>query len=171
MRALQTAHTSSLTLRNHHCMKSQGLMHWLLLIGVLLLSSRAILAGTQVNLKTSLGLIVIDLHDKQAPISTQNFLGYVRSGFYDDTLFHRVIPNFMIQGGGYNKGYRRKKVKGAISNEAANGLENKRGSLQWLVQTKKIAPPRSFSSTLSTTAFLIMTKKITMTATPFLGKL
>lgn len=86
-------------------------------------------AGIRINLQTSEGLIVIELYDKKAPISTKNFLKYVRSGFYDDTLFHRVISNFMIQGGGYQKNYKLKKTHPEIINESNNGIKNRRGTI------------------------------------------
>jgi peptidyl-prolyl cis-trans isomerase B (cyclophilin B) len=79
---------------------------------------------TMVKLTTSLGIITLQLDAEKAPISVNNFLGYVNSGFYSNTVFHRVIPNFMIQGGGFEPGMKQKQVKAAIQNEAANGLKN-----------------------------------------------
>jgi peptidyl-prolyl cis-trans isomerase A (cyclophilin A) len=82
-----------------------------------------------VILTTSLGVIKIELDQEKAPISVENFLGYVDDGFYDGTIFHRVIPNFMVQGGGMNPDGSQKKPKAPIKNEADNGLTNTRGTL------------------------------------------
>ena len=82
-----------------------------------------------VVMETSLGTIKLELYPDKAPVTVQNFLGYVDEGFYDGTVFHRVIPNFMIQGGGMEPGMRQKKTKPAIKNESANGLGNQRGTV------------------------------------------
>src|ERR1035437_5653494 len=82
-----------------------------------------------VVMETSLGAIKIELFEKEAPISTKNFLSYAKSGFYNDTIFHRVIPGFMAQGGGFTADRKQKPTKAAIKNEAANGLKNDRGTL------------------------------------------
>ncbi|MBF0159040.1 MAG: peptidyl-prolyl cis-trans isomerase [Magnetococcales bacterium] len=84
----------------------------------------------RIRLSTSLGDIDLELDGAKAPISVTNFLAYVDAGFYDGTLFHRVIPGFMIQGGGITADLKRKKpLNRAIRNEADNGLCNKRGTL------------------------------------------
>ena len=83
----------------------------------------------KVLLETSKGTITIELDAKNAPISTENFLGYVRDGFYEGLAFHRVIPNFMVQGGGMNEAMQEKTTKAPIRNEANNGLKNMRGTL------------------------------------------
>src|SRR5205085_7288857 len=80
-------------------------------------------------METSHGTITIELEDDKAPITVKNFLAYVDEGFYNGTIFHRVIPNFMIQGGGFEPGMKQKNVKAAIKNESTNGLSNKRGTL------------------------------------------
>ena len=82
-----------------------------------------------VTLKTSFGDIKIELFEKESPITTANFLEYVRSGFYKDTIFHRVIPGFMIQGGGFDTSFTQKPTRDPIKNEAANQLSNARGTL------------------------------------------
>jgi len=82
-----------------------------------------------VLLTTSLGEIELELDAEKAPISVENFLGYVESGFYDDTVFHRVIPGFMIQGGGFGEGLNQKPTREPIKNEADNGLHNVRGTI------------------------------------------
>jgi cyclophilin family peptidyl-prolyl cis-trans isomerase len=86
-------------------------------------------ANPRVELETSLGKIVIELDPEKAPKTVENFLGYVKSGFYDGTIFHRVIPGFMIQGGGFTPDMQQKKTQPPIPNEADNGLKNKRGTL------------------------------------------
>jgi cyclophilin family peptidyl-prolyl cis-trans isomerase len=85
--------------------------------------------GTLVVMETSLGTIKIELDGDKAPISTANFLSYADEQFYDGTIFHRVIPDFMIQGGGFESGLRQKKTKPPIQNESSNGLSNVRGSI------------------------------------------
>jgi peptidyl-prolyl cis-trans isomerase A (cyclophilin A) len=82
-----------------------------------------------VVLETSLGSIEIELDAEKAPISTANFLAYVDSGHYDGTVFHRVIPDFMIQGGGFDDSMSQKPTKAPIKNEANNGLKNVRGTV------------------------------------------
>lgn len=84
---------------------------------------------THVLLDTSMGQIEIELADTKAPISTQNFLAYVDSGFYTNTIFHRVIPGFMVQGGGFTKDMQQKDTNAPIKNEADNGLHNVRGTI------------------------------------------
>ena len=77
-----------------------------------------------VKLHTNQGIITLQLDAEKAPVTVQNFLDYVNSGFYNNTIFHRVIPNFMIQGGGFEPGMKQKPTKAPIKNEAANGLKN-----------------------------------------------
>lgn len=77
-----------------------------------------------VRLQTNYGVITLELDSENAPETVQNFLNYVTSGFYDNTLFHRVIDDFMIQGGGFEPGMKQKKTQSPIQNEAANGLKN-----------------------------------------------
>ncbi|MBE7374800.1 peptidylprolyl isomerase [Pseudomonas lopnurensis] len=96
---------------------------------VLLAGNLLAAENPHVLLTTSLGEIEIELEAEKAPISVENFLGYVDSGFYDDTVFHRVIPGFMIQGGGFGEGLNQKPTKAPIKNEADNGLHNVRGTL------------------------------------------
>ena len=83
----------------------------------------------KVKLETSMGDIVIELDEKAAPVTVKNFLKYVEDGFYDGTIFHRVMPNFMIQGGGLTADMRKKGVYPPIVNEASNGLKNDRGTI------------------------------------------
>jgi cyclophilin family peptidyl-prolyl cis-trans isomerase len=79
--------------------------------------------------QTSLGSFLVELHREEAPISCKNFMAYVQSGHFDGTVFHRVIPSFVIQGGGLIADLSAKKTRAPIKNEAANGLKNRRGSL------------------------------------------
>jgi peptidyl-prolyl cis-trans isomerase B (cyclophilin B) len=82
-----------------------------------------------IKLTTSLGAITIELDADKAPKSAQNFTDYVTAGHYDNTIFHRVISGFMIQGGGFEPGMKQKPTREPIENEAANGLQNKRGTI------------------------------------------
>ncbi len=84
---------------------------------------------SKVKLTTSLGEIIIQLNTEKAPISSANFLTYVNEGFYSNTIFHRIIPGFMAQGGGFDTEFKQKPVHDPIKNEADNGLQNKRGTL------------------------------------------
>ncbi len=84
---------------------------------------------TKVKLTTSLGAVVIQLDHAKAPVSAANFETYVKQGFYDGTIFHRVIPGFMAQGGGFDTSFSQKTTNAPIKNEADNGLKNKRGSI------------------------------------------
>ena len=85
--------------------------------------------GPVVLMATSKGEVKVELFQKEAPETVTNFLAYVSEGFYDGTIFHRVIPGFMIQGGGFTEAMQQKPTKPAIKNEAANGLTNDTGTL------------------------------------------
>ena len=82
-----------------------------------------------VKLETTKGAIVIEVNETAAPVTAANFLQYVKDGFYDGTIFHRVIPNFMIQGGGFTSDMKQKTTRPPIVNEGKNGLKNKRGAI------------------------------------------
>ena len=86
-------------------------------------------SAVKVLMKTSKGDITIELAPAKAPVTVRNFLAYVKSGFYNGTIFHRVIPGFMIQGGGLTAELREKDASAAIKNESGNGLKNARGSI------------------------------------------
>lgn len=86
-------------------------------------------ANPHVTIETSKGTIVVELYQDKAPISVKNFLAYVHEKFFDNTIFHRVIPNFMIQGGGFTADMTQKKTHATIKNEGGNGLVNSRGTL------------------------------------------
>ena len=102
-----------------------------------------------VVMKTSLGDVKIELDKAKAPVTVDNFLVYVNDKFYDGTIFHRVIPAFMIQGGGFDKDMNQKKTKAPIKNEAGNGLKNVTGT---------IAMARTSDPNSATAQFFINTK-------------
>lgn len=109
-------------------------MLWIALMLVLLAAgSPPALAEPPSNrvvvMKTSLGSLKLELYPDRAPLTVKNFLEYARSGFYDDTIFHRVIPGFMIQGGGFNDRLEPKETGAPVRNEAANALTNDRGTI------------------------------------------
>jgi peptidyl-prolyl cis-trans isomerase A (cyclophilin A) len=79
--------------------------------------------------ETTLGNFKIEFFDKEAPVSVANFRKYVEDGFFDGTIFHRIVPGFVIQGGGFTEDLSQKKTAAAIKNEADNGLKNSRGTL------------------------------------------
>ena len=83
----------------------------------------------RVEFKTSMGSFTLELYPDKAPKTVANFLQYARSGFYDGTIFHRVIDGFMIQGGGFQPDMRQKPTQGTIKNEAGNGLKNENGTI------------------------------------------
>jgi peptidyl-prolyl cis-trans isomerase B (cyclophilin B) len=99
-----------------------------------------------VKLHTSLGDITLELNAEKAPITVENFLQYVRDGFFDGTIFHRVIDGFMIQGGGFEPGMIQKTTRAMIENEAANGLKN---------ETYAIAMARTPNPNSATAQFFI----------------
>ena len=82
-----------------------------------------------IKMTTTSGDITIELYEDEAPISSENFMEYVKDGFFNDTIFHRVIPNFMIQGGGMTEDMMSKPTRAPIKNEAKNGKKNLRGTL------------------------------------------
>ena len=82
-----------------------------------------------IHMQTNLGTIILELHEDKAPKTVANFLAYAREGFYDGTVFHRVINNFVVQGGGFSSGMTQKVGRPPIENEAKNGLRNERGTI------------------------------------------
>ena len=98
--------------------------------------------STQVDLETTKGTIRIELDEVKAPLSSKNFLAYVDSGHYDGTVFHRVIPGFMVQGGGFEPGMRQKSTLATIQNEANNGLKNN----HYTLAMARTSAPHSASS-------------------------
>ena len=105
-------------------------MHRLIFLAVALLSSiTAFAANPQLEVKTSMGTISIELYQDKAPKSVENFLQYAKDNFFNGTVFHRVIPGFMIQGGGFTPDMKQKETRAPIQNEAKNGLKNETGTL------------------------------------------
>jgi cyclophilin family peptidyl-prolyl cis-trans isomerase len=100
-----------------------------LIIGLFVASAMAAGGNPKVLMETSQGKIKIELFKKQAPLSVKNFLNYVKGGFYNGTVFHRVMPGFMIQGGGFTVEVMQKSTSRPVPNEASNGLKNDRGTI------------------------------------------
>jgi cyclophilin family peptidyl-prolyl cis-trans isomerase len=119
-----------------------------LIIGGLL--SFAVLAAPSVDMQTSMGRIVIELDAEKAPKTVQNFVQYVNEGFYNGTVFHRVIPGFMIQGGGFTVELEQKPAPRKVQNEARNGLKNAAGPLPWPAPATRIRRAPSSSSITAT---------------------
>jgi cyclophilin family peptidyl-prolyl cis-trans isomerase len=101
----------------------------LALIALLLAAPAALAENPRVELDTTKGKIVLELDAEKAPLTVENFLAYVDAGFYDGTIFHRVIPRFMVQGGGFTEAMQKKETRAPIQNEAKNGLDNDRGTI------------------------------------------
>ncbi|MCP4789149.1 MAG: peptidyl-prolyl cis-trans isomerase [Gammaproteobacteria bacterium] len=104
-------------------------MRILAVVLALVLSTSVFAKTERVELLTSEGQIILELYPDKAPKTVDNFIEYVRTRFYSETLFHRVIPGFMIQGGGFNVQGERKNTKAPIVNESDNGLSNERGTI------------------------------------------
>src|SRR5262245_54192300 len=101
---------------------------WIFLVAAMVADKPAA-APPRVTLTTSKGDIVVELYPDKAPQTVKNFLAYVKDGFYEGTIFHRVIPGFMIQGGGFTADMNQKETKAPVKNEAENGLSNARGTI------------------------------------------
>jgi peptidyl-prolyl cis-trans isomerase A (cyclophilin A) len=111
-----------------------------------------------IRFQTTHGDFTVELFDKDAPISVENFLRYVDDGHFDGTIFHRIVPGFVIQGGGLTPDFASKKTRAPIANEATNGLKNERGTLS-MARTNDINSATSqFFVNLSDNAFLDHTK-------------
>lgn len=111
-----------------------------------------------IRFHTTHGDFTVELFDKQAPVSVENFLQYVDDGHFDGTIFHRIVPGFVIQGGGLTADFSTKKTRAPIANEATNGLKNERGTLS-MARTNDINSATSqFFVNLSDNAFLDHTK-------------
>jgi len=107
-----------------------------------------------ITITTSHGDITIELFTDEAPISVDNFLAYVDAGHFDGTVFHRVIPNFMIQGGGFDVDMNQKSTRDPIKNEADNGLKNERGTLAMARTSEVNSATSQFFINLNDNAFL-----------------
>ena len=107
-----------------------------------------------IRFETTLGSFTIELFDKEAPITAKNFLDYVDAGHFDGTVFHRVIPGFVIQGGGFTADMRQKQTSAPIRNEADNGLKNRRGTLSMARTNDPHSATSQFFVNLVDNAFL-----------------
>ncbi len=114
---------------------------------------------TKVKIDTNLGSIVIRLDAEKAPATTENFLAYVKDGHYEGTIFHRVIPGFMAQGGGFSGDFKQKPTRAPIKNEADNGLKNKRGTIAMARTSDPNSASAQFFINLVDNAFLDHTTK------------
>jgi len=117
------------------------------------------MADTTVEVVTNHGSFVIALDSAKAPKSVQNFLSYVDAKFYDGTIFHRVIPTFMVQGGGYDQQYERKATQPPVQNEADNGLKNTRGTVAMARTGDPHSATAQFFVNVADNAFLDHTSK------------
>ncbi|WNN44664.1 MULTISPECIES: peptidylprolyl isomerase A [Winslowiella] len=120
------------------------------------ISASAIAAkgDTHVLLTTSAGNIELELDNQKAPVSVKNFVDYVNNGFYNNTTFHRVIPGFMVQGGGFTSDMQQKPANSPIKNEADNGLRNVRGSIAMARTAEKDSATSQFFINVADNAFL-----------------
>lgn len=110
--------------------------------------------AAEVEMETSKGTLIIRVDEENAPVTAKNFLQYVSDGFYDGLIFHRVIPNFVIQGGGFNKEMRRSETRAPIKNESDNGLKNLRYSLSMARTNEPDSANSQFFINLKDNAFL-----------------
>lgn len=130
------------------------LKHWLLALSFFFASTSNSYAATQVEFKTSEGDFIVELYPAKAPATVANFLQYVKNGFYAKTIFHRVINDFMIQGGGFERDLYEKPTRGPIKNEANNGLKNKIGSIAMARTADPDSATSQFFINLNDNAFL-----------------
>ncbi|MGF1870354.1 peptidylprolyl isomerase [Photobacterium indicum] len=128
-------------------------MHRYLLAFCLLLAL-PVTAATQVLVTTNLGEFTIQLNEEKAPISSENFLRYVEDGSYVDTIFHRVIPGFMAQGGGFDQEMKRRDSYAPIKNESTNGLENNRATVAMARTQNPDSATRQFYINYQNNSFL-----------------
>ncbi|MBL79199.1 MAG: cyclophilin [Nitrosomonadaceae bacterium] len=101
----------------------------LFLISLIILCNSALAEGSQIKIKTNFGSIFLELYPNKAPKTVENFLSYAKEGAYTETIFHRIISGFMIQGGGFDKLMKKRPTKQPIKNEANNGLKNEIGTI------------------------------------------
>ena len=108
----------------------------------------------EIKIKTNLGIVTLELYSEKAPKTVENFLQYVADDFYRNTIFHRVIPNFMIQGGGFDPTYTQKPTRQPIKNEAANGLKNQIGTIAMARTSDPDSATAQFFINVADNAFL-----------------
>jgi cyclophilin family peptidyl-prolyl cis-trans isomerase len=123
-------------------MQPSSLARHLLIAFLLMLGTSVWAANPTVEIRTNLGTIQLELYPDKAPKTVENFLNYVKDGYYSGTIFHRVIPDFMIQGGGFDQNLAQKPTRQPIENEAANGLKNNIGT----IAMARTSDPHSASS-------------------------
>lgn len=111
-------------------------------------------ASIKVEMKTNMGNVVLELYPDQAPKTVENFMRYVDEGFYNNTIFHRVIPNFMIQGGGFDTSLKQKSTRSPIQNEAANDLKNEIGTIAMARTSDPHSATAQFFINVANNAFL-----------------
>ena len=124
------------------------------LFSLTVLAPAALAANSHVLLSTTAGNIEIELDSQKAPVSVKNFLDYVNSGYYNNTIFHRVIPGFMVQGGGFTADMQQKTTNAPIKNEADNGLRNLRGTIAMARTAEKDSATSQFFINIADNAFL-----------------
>lgn len=113
----------------NHKGKLMGIIQPVVLLMLIIFSTTTNAANPTVKMETNLGNITIELAPDQAPKTVENFLQYVNDGFYKNTIFHRVISNFMVQGGGFDLNFNKKETREPVANEANNGLKNEIGTI------------------------------------------
>ncbi|MCB1935378.1 MAG: peptidylprolyl isomerase [Nitrosomonas sp.] len=123
----------------------------------LLCSLPGFAANPQVLMKTNLGDVTIELYPEKAPKTVDNFLRYVEDGFYKNTIFHRVIANFMVQGGGFDTSFRQKPTRAPVENEANNGLKNEIGTIAMARTPDPHSATAQFFINVANNAFLNFT--------------
>ncbi|MDW5501738.1 peptidylprolyl isomerase A [Pseudomonas lundensis] len=136
-------------------MFKRTLVTFVALCSLTAMAPAALAAGeTHVMLTTSAGNIELALDSQKAPVSTKNFVDYVNSGYYNNTVFHRVIPGFMVQGGGFTADMQQKSTQAPIKNEADNGLRNLRGTISMARTADKDSATSQFFLNVADNAFL-----------------
>ena len=128
------------------------------IVCALLFGTAAYAANPQVEIKTNLGAITVELRPDKAPKTVENFLEYVKSGFYKDTVFHRVIPGFMVQGGGFSKKMEQKPTRDPVGIESNNGLKNTVGSIAMARTQNPNSATAQFFINVADNAFLNYTE-------------
>ncbi len=121
---------------------------------ITLIPTSSLAETTQVEFQTNMGAFTVELYPDKAPVTVANFLQYVESGFYEKTIFHRVINNFMIQGGGFERDLFEKPTKSPIKNESNNGLKNKIGTIAMARTPDPDSATAQFFINLKDNAFL-----------------
>ncbi|MDR4518759.1 MAG: peptidylprolyl isomerase [Nitrosomonas sp.] len=133
------------------------LSQFLIFILLIFCSISSHAANPQVLMKTNLGTVTLELYPDKAPKTVENFLQYVEAGFYNNTIFHRVIPNFMAQGGGFDTTFNQKPTRAPVENEADNGLKNIIGAIAMARTSDPHSATAQFFINVANNAFLNFT--------------